>query len=63
MNEVNILMVGRTVASVKYDREKLLTFEYIVARMWRLYKTGIGLTTGFTGLHTVTVYTLYSSQL
>jgi hypothetical protein len=40
----------------------------IVARMWRLYKTGIGLTTGFIGSHTVThnysVYTLtahYSS--
>jgi hypothetical protein len=30
--------------------------------MWRLYKTGIGLTTGFSGshtqLHTITVYTL-----
>jgi hypothetical protein len=26
----------------------------IVARMWRLYKTGIGLTTGFNGSHTVT---------
>jgi hypothetical protein len=34
----------------------------IVARMWRLYKTGIGLTTGFIGSHTVTVYTLYDSQ-
>jgi hypothetical protein len=35
----------------------------IVARMWRLYKTGIGLTTGFIGSHTVTlnysVYTLH----
>jgi hypothetical protein len=27
---------------------------HIVARMWRLYKTGIGLTTGFIGSHTVT---------
>jgi hypothetical protein len=35
----------------------------IVARTWRLYKTAIGLTNGFIGLHTVTVYTLYSSQL
>jgi hypothetical protein len=26
---------------------------HIVARMWRLYKTGIGLTTGFIGSHTV----------
>jgi hypothetical protein len=36
----------------------------IVARMWRLYKTGIGLPTGFMGSHTVThnysVYTLHS---
>jgi hypothetical protein len=37
-------------------------FYVIVARMWRLYKTGIGLTTGFIGSHTVTitVYTLYN---
>jgi hypothetical protein len=39
-------------------------FHYIVARMWRLYKTGIGLTNGFIGSHTVThnysVYTLHS---
>jgi hypothetical protein len=39
-------------------------FFNIVARMWRLYKTGIGLTTGFIGSHTVThsysVYTLHS---
>jgi hypothetical protein len=35
---------------------------YIVARLRRLYKTGIGLTTGFIGSHTVTVYTLYNSQ-
>jgi hypothetical protein len=27
---------------------------HIVARMWRLYKTGIGLTTGFIRSHTVT---------
>jgi hypothetical protein len=26
------------------------------------YKTGIGLTTGFIGSHTITVYTLYDSQ-
>jgi hypothetical protein len=36
--------------------------QYTVARMRRLYKTGIGLTTGFIGSHTVThnysVYTL-----
>jgi hypothetical protein len=30
--------------------------------VWRLYKTGIGLTTGFIGSHTITVYTLYNSQ-
>jgi hypothetical protein len=34
----------------------------VIARIWRLYKTGIGLTTGFIGSHTVThnysVYTL-----
>jgi hypothetical protein len=38
----------------------------IVARMWRLYKTGIGLTTGFIRSHTVThnySVTLYNSQL
>jgi hypothetical protein len=36
----------------------------IVARMWRLYKTGIGLTTGFIGSHTVTHnYSVYTSQL
>jgi hypothetical protein len=28
-----------------------------------LYKTGIGLTTGFIGSHTITVYTLYNSLL
>jgi hypothetical protein len=27
-----------------------------------LYKAGIGLTTGFIGSHTITVYTLYDSQ-
>jgi hypothetical protein len=32
--------------------------------MWRLYKTGIGLTTGFIGSHTVTHnYSVYASQL
>jgi hypothetical protein len=33
--------------------------------MWRLYKTGIGLTTGFIGSHTITitVYTLHNSLL
>jgi hypothetical protein len=37
---------------------------YIVARMWRLYKTGIGLTTGFIGSHTVTHnYSVYTLQL
>jgi hypothetical protein len=41
--------------------------EHTVARMWRLYETGIGLTTGFIGSHTVThnysVYTLQPSLL
>jgi hypothetical protein len=37
----------------------------IVARIvWRLYKTGFGLTTGFIGSHTVTHnYSVYTSQL
>jgi hypothetical protein len=36
----------------------------IVALMWRLHKTGIGLTTGFTGSHTVTHnYSVYTLQL
>jgi hypothetical protein len=35
----------------------------IVARMWRLYKTGIELTTGFIGPHRVTHnYSVYTSQ-
>jgi hypothetical protein len=35
-----------------------------VARMRRLYKTGIGLTTGFIGSHTVTHnYSVYTLQL
>jgi hypothetical protein len=37
--------------------------QYCHAYVWRLYKTGIGLTTGFIGSHTVTVYTLHSSLL
>jgi hypothetical protein len=37
------------------SRTRLEHFRYIiVARMWRLYKTGIGLTTGFIGSHTIT---------
>jgi hypothetical protein len=39
------------------------TFDNTVACMQRLYKTGIGLTTGFIGSHTITVYTLYNSLL
>jgi hypothetical protein len=36
----------------------------IVARMWRLYKTGIGLTTGVIGSHTVTHnYSVYTLRL
>jgi hypothetical protein len=31
--------------------------------MRRLYKTGIGLTTGFIGSHTITVYTLHNSLM
>jgi hypothetical protein len=34
--------------------EQKATVKYIVARMRRLYKTGIGLTTRFIGSHTVT---------
>jgi hypothetical protein len=34
-----------------------------VSRMWRLYKTGTGLTTGFIGSHTVTHnYSVYTLQ-
>jgi hypothetical protein len=42
-----------------------LDVENIVARMWRrLCKTGIRLTTGFIGSHTVTHnYSVYTSQL
>jgi hypothetical protein len=44
------------------QRTKTFWIIHTVARMWRLYKTGIGLTTGFIGSHTVThnysVYTL-----
>jgi hypothetical protein len=36
---------------------------YIVARMRRLYKTGVGLTTGFIRSHTITVYTLHKSLM
>jgi hypothetical protein len=36
---------------------------YIVARMRRLYKTGIGLTAGFIRSHTITVHTIYNSLL
>jgi hypothetical protein len=50
-------------ATRKYNNNKNKdTRIYIVARMWRLYKTGIGLTTGFIRSHTITVYTLYNSQ-
>jgi hypothetical protein len=45
---------------------KYIFYVNIVACMRRLYKTGIGLTTGFIGSHTVThnysVYTLTASQ-
>jgi hypothetical protein len=34
--------------------ETLTEYIYIVARMWRLYKTCIGLTTGFIGSQSVT---------
>jgi S-adenosylmethionine/arginine decarboxylase-like enzyme len=39
--------------------------EYIVARIaWRLYKTGIGITTGFIESHTITHnYSVYALQL
>jgi hypothetical protein len=37
---------------------------YCRAYVWRLYKTGIGLTTGFIGSHTVTHnYSVYTSQI
>jgi hypothetical protein len=40
---------------------KIQIGKYIVPRMWRLYKTGIGLTTGFIGSHTVTHnYSVYT---
>jgi hypothetical protein len=48
--------------SIKCRDIRRIADNNIVARMWRLYKTGIGLTTGFIGSHTVTitVYTLYT---
>jgi hypothetical protein len=53
---------------VSYSHWLLIIFIieiYIVARIvWQLYKTGIGLTTGFIGSHTVTHnYSVYASQL
>jgi hypothetical protein len=46
------------------SRSSIQHEQHIVARVWRLYKTGIALTTGFFGSHTVThnysVYTLHS---
>jgi hypothetical protein len=46
-----------------YHSIQLLMFN-IVARTWRLYKTGIGLTTGFIRSHTVThKYSVYTLQL
>jgi hypothetical protein len=39
-------------------------YKYCRAYVWRLYKTGIGLTTGFIGSHTVTHnYSVYALQL
>jgi hypothetical protein len=46
-----------TTTSVYFSNfDEFSSWDYIdiVARMWRLYKTGIGLTTGFVGSHTVT---------
>jgi hypothetical protein len=36
-----------------------LNIKHIVARMWRLYETGVGLTTGFIGSLSVTSVTVY----
>jgi hypothetical protein len=51
-----------------HNIEYIYIYIYIVARMWRQYNAGIGLTTGFIGSHAIThnysVYTLtahYSS--
>jgi hypothetical protein len=64
--EHECVMTG-TVSSICCDLDGLcdiLAHEHIVARMWRLYKMGIGLTTGFIGSHTVTHnYSVYPSQL
>jgi hypothetical protein len=54
------------IATSEYVLQLSYTHNDIVARMRRLYKTGIGLATGFIGSHTVThnysVYTLTASQ-
>jgi hypothetical protein len=48
---------------VRKCERQILCCKYCRAYVWQLYKTGIGLTTGFIGSHTVTitVYTLYNS--
>jgi hypothetical protein len=50
-------------ARIQLTQGSLHALYYIVARAWRLYKTGFGLTIGFTGLNSITqlVITHYSS--
>jgi hypothetical protein len=57
--ERNLLMVESAQAALSDKNEG-----GDVARMWRLCKTGIGLTAGFIGSHTVTHnYTVYTLTL
>jgi hypothetical protein len=64
----NVLKSGSPMANPKsgpdYSVFSMKYVIYIVVRMWRLYKTGIGLTTGFIRSHTVTHnYSVYTLQL
>jgi hypothetical protein len=68
---VGQLYVGVRIKLWLQSPDDLQTAKYLfqfhvdtVARMRRLYKTGIGLTTGFIGSHTVTHnYSVYTLQL
>jgi hypothetical protein len=48
------LWASYAIAMLVWAAKEQITRIYIVARMWRLYKKGIKLTTGFIGSHTVT---------
>jgi hypothetical protein len=49
---------------LRHGMEDNIKINIVAHIVWRLYKTGIGLTTGFIGSHTVTHnYSVYTSQL